>query len=60
MLHVVQSPHRLMVNPLKTSLEYTLAGVYENCVLKRNQIVFNGLIVIYVLCKYWLDNHERK
>ena len=30
-------------NPLKTSPEYTQAGVYEKCVLKENQIVFNGL-----------------
>ena len=31
------------VNPLKTSPEYTRAGVYGKCVLKENQIVFNGL-----------------
>ena len=32
------------VNPLKTSPEYTQAGVYGKCVLYQNQIVFNGLI----------------
>ena len=30
-------------NPLKTSPEYTWAGVYGKCMLKENQIVFNGL-----------------
>ena len=31
-------------NPLETSPEYTLAGVYGKCLLWQNQIVFNGLI----------------
>ena len=32
------------LNPLNTSPKYTRAGVYGKCVLKENQIVFNGLI----------------
>ena len=32
-----------MVNPLKTSPEYTQAGIYGKCMLKQSQIVFNGL-----------------
>ena len=35
----------LSVNPLKTSPEYTRAGVYGKCVLLQNQIVFNRLIM---------------
>ena len=31
------------VNPLKTSPEYTLAGVYGKCVLEQNQTILNGL-----------------
>ena len=33
----------LFNNPLETSPEYTWAGVYGKCVLKQNQIIFNGL-----------------
>ena len=29
-------------NPLNTSPEYAQAGVYGKCVLKQNQIFFNG------------------
>ena len=35
--------HKKHLNPLKTSPEYTRAGVYGKCMLKENQIVFNGL-----------------
>ena len=35
------------LNPLKTSPEYTRAGVYGKCVLWQNQIIFNGLILVY-------------
>ena len=31
-----------IINPLKTSPEYTRAGVYEKCLLWPNQILFNG------------------
>ena len=34
---------RMWINPLKTSPEYNQDGVYGNCVLEQNQIVFNGL-----------------
>ena len=33
----------LFISPLKTSPEYTRAGVYGKCMLKQNQIVFTGL-----------------
>ena len=33
----------IIFNPLRTSPGYTLAGVYVKCVLKQNQIIFNGL-----------------
>ena len=36
-------------NPLKTSPEYTRAGVYGKCVLYQNQIVFNRLIAYFKL-----------
>ena len=38
----------LLLNPLKTSSEYTQAGVYGRCVLLQNQIVFDGLKEIYM------------
>ena len=34
------------INPLKTSPEYTQAGVYGKCVFKQNQIIFNGLRLV--------------
>ena len=44
---LVQSIYIMLINPLRTSPEYTRAGVYGNCVLEQNQIVFNGLIFIW-------------
>ena len=45
----------IAANPLKTSPEYTWAGVYGKCVLKQNQIVLNGLIMfIYLFQTLWL------
>ena len=41
----------LIINPLKTSPEYTRAGVYGKCVLKENQIVFNGLKIMWSIGK---------
>ena len=41
---------RTTFNPLKTSPEYTRAGVYGKCVLKQNQIVFNGLKGYLIFC----------
>ena len=29
-------------NPLKTSIQYTQAGVYGKCMLRQNELVFNG------------------
>ena len=34
---------KLLFNPLKTSPEYTRAGVYGKCMFKQNENVFNGL-----------------
>ena len=44
LIHTSVQPNNMWsFNPLKTSPEYTRAGVYGKCVLKPNQIVFNGL-----------------
>ena len=42
---------------LKTSPEYTRARVYEKCVLKENQIIFNRLTMMRVHTQL---NYKRK
>ena len=46
---------KLVINLLETSPECTRAGVYGKCVLKQNQIVFNGLITTLCETRPWRE-----
>ena len=55
-LQFMQRWKYVQINPLKTSPEYTRAGVNGKCVLWQNQIVFNGLMEFGV--QQYLESFE--